>query len=197
MMSGAGVAMDRLRTGVAVALVMAAVAVAAAQTPARSTTPARPATGQPVSDAVRASWANAKKNIRDSAVLVPEALYSFKPVDTVRTFGQIVAHVAGANYEFCAAGKGETSPKAENAFESLVTKVAIVQAWDDSVAYCDTVFKNLTDKSAVETITMPFTGAKGVRLAALIGNNEHLSEHYGNLVTYMRLKGIVPPTSRR
>src|SRR5881394_2176405 len=136
--------MVRLRMGAALGLVMAVVAVAGAQTPAR------PASAQPVSDAVRASWETAKKNIRESAVLVPEALYSFKPVDTVRTFGQIVAHVAGANYEFCAAGKGEKSPKAENAFESLVTKSAIMSAYDDSVAYCDTVFKALTDKSSAE-----------------------------------------------
>src|SRR6187401_622306 len=104
---------------------------------------ARPTSPQPVSDAVRASWENSKKNIRDAAVDVAEAHYSFKPVDTVRTFGQIVAHVAGANYEFCAAAKGEKSPKAENAFESLATKAAIVKAYDDSVTYCDAVFAAL------------------------------------------------------
>jgi len=158
---------------------------------------ARPTSPQPVSDAVRASWETSKKNIRDSADLVAEAHYSFKPVDTVRTFGQIVAHVAGANYEFCAAAKGEKSPKAENAFEGLATKVAILQAWNDSVAYCDAAYKALTDKSAAEPINMPFNGGKGVRIATLLGNIEHLGEHYGNLVTYMRLKGIVPPTSRR
>jgi len=158
---------------------------------------ARPTSPQPVSDAVRASWENSKKNIRDAAVDVAEAHYSFKPVDTVRTFGQIVAHVAGANYEFCAAAKGEKSPKAENAFEGLATKAAILQAWNDSVAYCDAAYKALTDKSAGEPINMPFNGGKGVRVATLLGNIEHLGEHYGNLVTYMRLKGIVPPTSRR
>jgi len=150
-----------------------------------------------VSDAVRASWATSKKNIQDSAVLVPEAHFSFKPVDTVRTFGQIIGHVAGANYEFCAAARGEKTPKAENAFEGLATKAAILQAWNDSVAYCDAAYKALTDKSAAEPINMPFNGGKGVRVATLLGNIEHLGEHYGNLVTYMRIKGIVPPTSRR
>jgi uncharacterized damage-inducible protein DinB len=152
---------------------------------------------QPISDAVRAQWATAKKNIHDSAVDVPEALYSFRPVDPVRTFGQIVAHTAGANYEFCSAAKGEKSPQAESAFESLATKAAIVKAYDDSVAYCDAVFKSLTDKSAADVITMPFGMGKAPRIAALMGNIGHLNEHYGNLVTYMRLKGIVPPTSRK
>jgi uncharacterized damage-inducible protein DinB len=152
---------------------------------------------QPISDALRAQWAGAKKNIRDSAIDVPEAIYSFKPVDSVRTFGQIVAHTAGANYEFCSAAKGEKSPQAENAFESLATKAAIVKAYDDSTAYCDGVFKTLTDKTATETITMPFGMGKAPRISALMGNVGHLNEHYGNLVTYMRLKGIVPPTSRK
>ena len=153
--------------------------------------------GQPISDALRGQWDGAKKNIHDSAVDVPEAIYSFKPVDSVRTFGQIVAHTAGANYEFCSAAKGEKSPQAENAFESLATKAAIVKAYDDSVAYCDGVVKALTDKTATDTITMPFGMGKAPRITALMANIGHLNEHYGNLVTYMRLKGIVPPTSRR
>jgi uncharacterized damage-inducible protein DinB len=152
---------------------------------------------QPISDALRAQWDSAKKNIHDSAVDVPEAIYGFKPVDTVRTFGQVVAHTAGANYEFCSAAKGEKSPQAENAFESLATKAAIVKAYDDSVAYCDGVFKAVTDKTATDVITMPFGMGKAPRISALMGNVGHLNEHYGNLVTYMRLKGIVPPTSRK
>jgi uncharacterized damage-inducible protein DinB len=152
---------------------------------------------QPVSDAIRSAWKSAKATIHDSAVDVPEAHYSFKPVDTVRTFGQIVAHTAGANYEFCAAAKGEKTPKAETAFDSLVTKAAIVQAYDESTAYCDAVFQALTDRSAAETVTMPFGMGAAPRAQALIANISHLNEHYGNLVTYMRIKGIVPPTSRR
>ena len=182
-----------LGMGFGVVVIAGVMAVAVdAQTQKPSATP------QPVSDAIRASWATARKNIKDSADAVPEAHYSFSPVpNVVRTFGQIVAHVAGANYEFCAAARGEKSPHAEAAFESLATKAAIVKAFDDSAAYCDAAFKALTDRSAGEPITMPFGQGKGVRTAALIDNIGHLNEHYGNLVTYMRLKGIVPPTSRR
>jgi uncharacterized damage-inducible protein DinB len=158
----------------------------------------RAGAGQPVSDAIRSSWDSAKKNIRDSADVVPESLYGFSPVPrVVRTFGEIVAHTAGANYEFCSAAKGEKSPHAEAAFEALATKAAIIKAYDDSVAYCDAAFKALTDRTAGETIDMPFGMGKAARTAALIGNVGHLNEHYGNLVTYMRMKGIVPPTSRR
>jgi uncharacterized damage-inducible protein DinB len=153
---------------------------------------------QPIADALRASWSGAKANIAESAKVVPESLYSYSPVPkTVRTIGQIIGHVAGANYEFCSAAKGEKSPHAEAAFESLATKPSLVKAWDESVAYCDAVFASLTDRSASEPIVMPFGMGKGVRTSALLANIGHLNEHYGNLVTYMRMNGIVPPSSRR
>lgn len=154
---------------------------------------------QPVSDAIRATWDSAKKNIKDSTTIAEatQAIFDFKPVDSVRTYGQIVAHVAGANYEICAAAKGEKAPNSEAAFEKLTAKAEIVKAYDGSVAYCDAIYKSLTDKTAGETIEMPFGMGKAPRAQALIMNSGHVNEHYGNLVTYMRVKGIVPPTSRR
>ena len=158
---------------------------------------ARGSAAQPMSDAIRSSWDGAKGNIASSAADVPDNVYAFKPVDTVRTFGEVVSHVAGANYVFCAAARGEKSPHAENAFDSLATKAAIVKAFAESVAYCDVAYKALTDRTAAEIIDMPFGMGKAARAAALMNNSGHLNEHYGNLVTYMRMKGIVPPSSRR
>ena len=153
----------------------------------------------PVSDAIRAMYDGAKKNIKDSATIAEatQAIFDFKPVDSVRTYGQIVAHTAGANYAICSAAKGEKSPNAEDAFDKLTVKAEIVKAYDGSVAYCDAIYKSLTDRTAGETIDMPFGMGKAARAQALIMNSGHLNEHYGNLVTYMRIKGIVPPTSRR
>jgi hypothetical protein len=185
--------MKRVITTTAIAVVSICVVATASLTARQVKSPA-----QPVSDALRSSWDSAKKNIRDTANKVPEATYSFSPVPgTVRTLGEIIGHVAGANFEFCAAAKGEKSPHPEAAFEKLATKAALVKAWDESVTYCDGVFKGLTDRSATEPIDMPFGMGKGVRTSALLGNIGHLNEHYGNLVTYMRLKGIVPPTSAK
>jgi uncharacterized damage-inducible protein DinB len=151
---------------------------------------------QPVTQSVRASWNGAKDKIVKSATAMPEADYSFKPVDTVRTFGQILGHIAGANYEFCSAAKGEKTPHAEDAFEKLPTKAAIVKALEESVAYCDSVVAGVNDLTLGETIEMPFGMGKAARASAIIGNVGHLQEHYGNLVTYFRIKGIVPPSSR-
>lgn len=156
------------------------------------------ASADPISQAIRQTWDDAKGNLRQSAELMPEADYGFKPTEQVRTFGQILAHVAGANYEFCAAAKGEKSPFSEDHFEkSAKTKAEIVKGVNDSIAYCDAAYKALTDRTAAEAITMPFGMGSRPRAAALIGNTGHVQEHYGNLVTYFRIRGMVPPSSRR
>jgi len=156
-----------------------------------------PAAGGPVSQAIRDSWESAKKNITESAAQMPEDGYAFKPVATVRTFGQILAHVAGANYEFCSGARGEKSPHAEDEFEkSATTKADIVKALDASLAYCDAPVAALTDQTAAEVIDLPFGMPRGARAKILLLNTGHLNEHYGNLVTYFRVKGMVPPSSR-
>jgi uncharacterized damage-inducible protein DinB len=150
----------------------------------------------PVSQAIKEGWNSAKQNIAGSAKVMPEDKYNFKPVASVRTFGEIIAHIAGANYIFCAAARGEKSPHAEDAFEkSAKTRAAIVQAWEDSVKYCDAAYSALDDKKLVESIAAPFGSGQTTRASALMGNTGHLQEHYGNLVTYLRINGLVPPSS--
>lgn len=146
----------------------------------------------PISDAVRSGWNTAKRNMLGSAKVMPEAKYSFKPVDSVRTYGQILAHVAGANYAICAGAKGEKTPYREDDFEkTATTAAAIAKALQDSIAYCDGAYSALTDASAAQ---IP-PGGKQARVAFLIGNTSHNNEHYGNLVTYLRINGLVPPSS--
>jgi len=156
-----------------------------------------PATANPVAAGVRTAWEGSKRNLTRSAELMPESDYSFRPVDTVRTFGQILAHVAGANYVFCSAAKGEKSPHAEAEFEkTATTRVQIIKVLNDSIAYCDAAYAALDDKRAGETIELPFGMGKGARALPLMLNTGHLQEHYGNLVTYFRIKGMVPPSSQ-
>lgn len=154
------------------------------------------AQGNPISDAVRSGWSTAKRNMIGSAKVMPEAKYSFKPVDTVRTYGQILAHVAGANYEFCSAAKGEKTPFTEDHFEkTATTAAAIAKALQDSVTYCDAAYTALTDATAAQIVAGAFGGGKQARAAILMGNTNHNNEHYGNLVTYLRINGLVPPSS--
>ena len=142
------------------------------------------------------AWAGAKRNIVESADQMPEADYGFKPVDTVRTFGQILAHVADSNYFYCARSKGEAPPVPDGTLEkTATTKAAIVKALRESVAYCDAVYASLTTASAAEMVK---AGDNQIpRVQPLFSNVSHNVEHYGNLVTYFRLKNMVPPSTKR
>ena len=160
------------------------------------TVSAQPAPANPISQVLRGAWNEVKTNLRRSAEVMPEAKYGFKPVDSVRSFGAILAHVAGASYEFCSAAKGEKTPHAEDEFEkSAKTKAAIVIALDGAIAYCDEIYKTLDDAKAAQIVNGAFGGNKGPRAAVLFGNTGHYQEHYGNLVTYLRINGLVPPSS--
>ena len=154
-------------------------------------------TANPISSAVRTAWDGAKRNLTRSAELMPDADYGFRPVNTVRTFGEVLAHVAGANYVFCSAAKGEKTPYAEAAFEkTATTRAQIIKVLNESIAYCDAAYAALDDRRAAETIDLAFGSGKGPRAAPLMQNTGHLQEHYGNLVTYFRIKGMVPPSSQ-
>ena len=151
----------------------------------------------PLSDAMRSSWDSVKKNIKESAELMPEANYGFKPTPQVRSFGEILSHVAGASYVLCASAKNEKSPFEEGSFEKTAkTKAQIVKATNDAIAYCDGAFAAVTDATAGAMVPAAFGTGKASRASSLIGQIGHDNEHYGNLVTYYRLKGLVPPSSR-
>jgi hypothetical protein len=150
----------------------------------------------PITQSLREAWAQAKTNVRKSADVMPEAKYTFKPVDSVRGYGAILAHLAGASYEFCAAAMNAKAPYAEDAFEkTATTKAAIVKALDGAIAYCDQIYQGLDDAKAAQIVNGAFGGPKGPRASVLIGNTGHFQEHYGNLVTYLRINGLVPPSS--
>src|SRR6201987_5330334 len=127
-----------------------------------------------------------------SADKMPEENFSFKPVDTVRSYGQIVGHVADAQYLFCSLALGEKNP-APDIEHTKTSKADLIAALNAGFAYCDKAYDGMTDASAAQTIKL--FGNDAPRLGALSVNNMHNMEHYGNLVTYMRLKNIVPPSS--
>lgn len=137
-------------------------------------------------------YENIKGNIIKSAEQMSEANYAFKPTPEVRSFGQLVGHLANANYAMCATAKGEKSPATQD-FEKTTEKAALVQAVKDAFVYCDAVFK-LPDASFAPMAEL--FNIKMTRLGFLILDVTHDNEHYGNIVTYFRLKGMVPPSSQ-
>lgn len=128
-----------------------------------------------------------------AAEKMPEENYSFKPTPDVRSFGQLIGHVADANYMFCALATGEPNPN-KNVEKTVTAKADLVAAVKDAIGYCSKAYDGMTDAKGSEIIKI-FGGMKLARLAVFSLNTAHTDEHYGNIVTYMRLKGMVPPTS--
>ena len=157
--------------------------VAFAQTPSAN----------PLTSGMKKIYGMTKNDVLKSAEEMPEENYSFRPVSTVRTFGQLVAHVADAQYEFCGpvAGDGTKSPEVE---KNKTSKADIIAALKVAFAYCDKTYAGMTDANAADMID--FFGPS-TKLAVLSFNNAHNMEHYGNMVTYLRIKGLVPPSSKK
>ena len=148
----------------------------------------------PLSTWNKLAYARVKGILLKSAEKMPEENYAFKPVDTVRSYGQIVGHIADAQYLFCSIALGEKNP-APDIEHSKTSKADLIAALNSAFAYCDKAYDGMTDATAVQTIKL--FGNDAPRLSALTVNNMHDLEHYGNLATYMRIKNIVPPSSEQ
>ena len=151
------------------------------------------APANPISDSEKRVYAMLSSVVIAAAEKMPEESYSFKPTPEVRSFGQLVGHLADANYFFCSTAAGET--KSSDVEKSKTKKADLVAALKEAVAYCNKTYAAMTDAQGSQmTKMMNFDMAK---LTVLAGNFAHNYEHYGNMVTYMRIRGIVPPTSEK
>jgi uncharacterized damage-inducible protein DinB len=142
--------------------------------------------------------ATIRKNLADAAALMLPADYAFKPTPEVRSFAQLIGHVTNANFLFCSQAAGEAMPGMTN-HETLTDKAALVTALTSSLALCDRAYAATTDA----TFSQPLKVAAGQGMAAsettrgavLMFNVAHNNEHYGNIVVYLRLRGLVPPST--
>lgn len=134
-----------------------------------------------------------KGHLTAAAEQMPEEFYGYRPVDEVRSFGEIIGHVANANFMICS-GAGEMESTATGDYEKETSKAALVAAIKKSFEFCDAAYQ-MSDAKAMEE--MDFFGGPATRLMVLAFNATHDYEHYGNLVTYMRSNGQVPPSSQR
>jgi uncharacterized damage-inducible protein DinB len=142
---------------------------------------------------IRSLYQSVRGNIVAAAEQMPEDKYSFKPTPEVRSFGEILGHVANAGYMFCAPVRGEQAPSKPDA-EKLGSKAEIVAALKASFEYCDQAYQ--VDAMAGGE-ALQFFGQPHTKLSVLGFNMGHDFEHYGNLVTYLRINGMVPPSSQR
>lgn len=155
---------------------------------------AQAAGANPFSTFNKFAYERIKGNLVKSAEKMPAENYNFKPTDAVRSYGQIIGHLADAQYMFCSTAMGEKNPglKIE---ETKTTKAELVTALKEAISYCDKAYDSMTDASGAQMVK--FFNFDMPKLGALTANNMHDMEHYGNLVTYMRMKNIVPPSSEQ
>jgi uncharacterized damage-inducible protein DinB len=155
--------------------------------PVQSTSPANPITASE-----KGFYSFVSSAVIGAAQKMPEENYSFKPTPEVRNFGQLVGHVADASYMFCSQAIGEANP-AKDIEKTKTSKADLVAALKDGVAYCSKAFDSMTDAKGSQMVK--FFNFDLAKLTLFSINSAHTDEHYGNMVTYLRLKGIVPPTS--
>ncbi len=132
-----------------------------------------------------------KTNVQKTAEKIPEDKYAYRATDEVRTVGQLLAHIADAQYAFCGIVK-DGKPQSKGVEKTAATKAAIGAALNDSFALCEAAWSSLTDANSADIVQ--FRGPV-TKLSLISFTTAHGLEHYGNLVTYMRLLKIVPPTA--
>ena len=137
------------------------------------------------------------KHIRAMFAIAADSMaepdFAFKPTPEVRSFGQLLAHVAASNYHFCSSALGE-QPPATDFEKSKTTRADIRQALTESMDYCDRAFASMHDPAKAAT-PRPFRQSRLPALALLNFRNYHALLHWGNAITYMRLRGKVPPSA--
>src|SRR5580658_7809653 len=170
-----------MRIWIASCFVLCAVTAAMAQAPAAN----------PQVASAKGFYTYMKGNVLKTAEKIPEDKYAFQATPDVRTIGQLLAHIADAQFAFCGIVK-DGKPVTKDVEKTAKSKADISKALADSFALCDSDWAALTDASSAEIVQFhgPVT-----KLSVMSFDTAHGLEHYGNLVTYMRLNKIVPPSS--
>jgi uncharacterized damage-inducible protein DinB len=141
------------------------------------------------------SYQNVQRNVLEAAEKMPEDNYSFRPTPEIRPFGELVAHTALAQFGNCAALKGVESPHKDDKEDAPRNKAQLIALFKESTEYCNPVMTPLKDDDLPVLVKVDTNqAAKGVLLGGLA---THGNEMYGTMAVYLRLKGIVPPTTER
>lgn len=136
-----------------------------------------------------------KRDIAEAAQAVPEQDYGFKPTPQVRSFGELVGHAADVNAFYCAIAAGANPNWSDATEKGVKTKADLIAALNDATAKCDAVIQQTSEANALSLV--PAGQRDQMRIMVILDNVAHLNEHYGNIVTYMRLKNHVPPSTLR
>lgn len=145
----------------------------------------------PLTQAVRTRYEAVKRNLVESAEAMPEDQYSFRLTPPQRTFGEWIGHTAITLYGFCSPIKAAPQPDTKP-LHALTAKTDLVKALREAFDYCDSALEGMTDARALSGDVR-----RGYPVQAMISLIASCNEHYGNLVGYLRAKGVTPPSSAR
>jgi uncharacterized damage-inducible protein DinB len=146
---------------------------------------------------IKGMHATVARDLTEAAALMTVDEYAFRPTPEMRTFAELVGHLANANVFFCAQARGDKPPTTIN-YEKVPDRDSLMRGLSDALAYCDTAVAGTTDANLSSMVKLIGPGDhQTARGALLMFNTTHNNEHYGNMVVYLRLKGHVPPSSAR
>ena len=175
------------RVVVAVGLVSVSVWAFLANAQVSSSLPNPSTAPNPLTTTISIFRSNMQDKIMKSAAAMPESKYSYRPTKDVRSFAEILNHVADISYTLCSNVKGEANPISATA---KVSKTEIMAYLKGAFGYCDGVYSGFTDAHLNDPAD--FFGVKTNKMFILTQVANHDALHYGNLVTYMRLNGLEP-----
>jgi uncharacterized damage-inducible protein DinB len=144
----------------------------------------------PFSADAKQNYTGIKNTLLKAAEKMPEENYSFRTTPQVRTYGEIVGHIADVQIMLCAMAKGEQK---QGVSSGKTSKADLTAALKQSFDYCDSVYDSMTDSAGAAKVSM--FGRQVTKLGVLNFNTEHDNEMYGTMVAYLRIKGLVPPSS--
>lgn len=145
----------------------------------------------PLIGEAKQAWNGIKNNLIKMADKMPDEAYSFKASPDIRTFGELVGHVADSEMRSCSTVNGEMKNLGAG---KMTAKADLVKAIKEASDACDKAFEGVTDANAFEMMKGPRPAS---RLGMLVRNTTHANEEYGYMAVYLRLKGIVPPSSAK
>jgi DinB superfamily len=155
-----------------------------------------------IGEAIDKNYARLERRLLQVAEAMPEGRYSFKPTPDIRSFGEQLRHIGAVQWVIGAGLRGENPPvhvgDGDSGPLSMAAKSEILKYTFDSFAYVRTAVRIVDERNALEMIPHPFDpqNTRIERLALIAGYASHGWEHYGQMVVYQRMNGIVPPPSR-
>jgi uncharacterized damage-inducible protein DinB len=163
--------------------------MAKAQSNAQGLTPQPNQTDSALTAEIRRAFQSTSTNLLKAAREMPEDSYNFKPSDDVRSFGELVTHIARVQQALCENINGHA---AKNAVQPA-SKEAMVKALDDSIGECTISFAELSAQNENKMVKAP--AGEVTHLAALVFIITHATEEYGQMSMYLRIKHLTPPTT--